>query len=246
LRLEAGYRADDYESLENETSWSMSGGDFLPNPPVQEGTMRSVFGGVHLGSDDLYLRVNYETAGDDIAGGDFDFDQLTAEGRTQIYLGPSQRIDMRVKFGTALSGVLPNQRRYFAGGLGTVRGYEYQSLLASEPDTTGYRGGQQVLLANVEYKFGLGSGWARGWGDDWDWDWDWDWHRGFGFDLALFFDTGMAWSDRDAAIKLDDLKSSAGVGVLFGGDDGFRLNVIWPFEDNENDVVFQARLQRMF
>ena len=78
------------------------------------------------------------------------------------------------------------------------------------------------------------------------WDWDWDWHRDFGFDLALFFDTGMAWSDKNAVIKIDDLKSSAGVGFLFGGDDGFRLDAIWPFEDPENDVVFQARLQRMF
>jgi hypothetical protein len=242
FRVEAGYRADDYKSLENKTSWSMSSGDFRPNLPVQEGNMRSVFGEVHWGSDNVFLRVNYETSGDHITGGDFDFKQLTALGRTQIYLGPSQRFDMRVKYGTNLSGLLPNQRRYFVGGLGTVRGYEYQSLLVGEADTTGYFGGQQMLLANIEYKFGIGLGFIGGLDDDWYWDWDGD----VGFDFALFFDTGMAWSDKDAVIKLDDLKSSAGVGFLFGGDDGFRLNVIWPFEDRDKDVVFQARLQRMF
>jgi hypothetical protein len=247
LRLEAGYRADDYQSLDNTTSWSMSSGDFLPNPPVQEGNMRSLFSEIHWGSRDVFLRVNYETSGDHLAGGDFDFDLLTAQARTQIYLGPSQRFDMRVKYGTNLSGVLPNQRRYFVGGLGTVRGYEYQSLLVvGDADTTGYRGGQQMLLLNVEYKFGIGLGWFRSWDNDWDWDWDWDWQRDIGFDLALFFDTGMAWAGKSAPIKIDDLKSSAGVGFLFGGDDGFRLDVIWPFEDPDNDVVFQARLQRMF
>jgi hypothetical protein len=101
-----------------------------------------------------------------------------------------------------------------------------------------------MLLANVEYKFGIGLGWFSSWDGDWDWDWDWD--RDIGFDLALFFDTGMAWSDKNAVIKIDDMKSSAGFGLLFGGDDCFRLDVIWPFEDREKDVIFQARLQRMF
>lgn len=244
LRMETGYRVDDYTSMENKTSWSLSKGDFLPNPPVQEGTMRSLFGGVHVGSRDTNLRVDYETCGDNLAGGDFEFDQLTAQARTQMYVGPSQRIDMRVKYGNALTGVLPNQKRYLAGGLGTVRGYEYQSLLISPVDSTGYHGGQQLLLANVEYKFDLGFGWVSVWEDDWDWNWDWG--RDFDFDLALFFDTGMVWDDREAVIDIDDMKSSAGIAFLFGDEDDLRFDIIRPLDDGEKDWVFQVRLNRMF
>jgi len=60
---------------------------------------------------------------------------------------------------------------------------------------------------------------------DWLWDWSWDWgrdwdedwgHSDFGFDLAAFFDTGMVWADKDAEIDLDQLKSSAGIGIFLG------------------------------
>jgi outer membrane protein assembly factor BamA len=194
------------------------------------------------------LHVNYETCGDKLAGGDFEFDRLTVQGRTQMYVGPSQRVDARVKYGTALTGVLPNQRRYLAGGLGTVRGYDYQSLLISPVDSTGYHGGQQMLLANVEYKLGLGLGWWFDlWEEDWDdWDWDWDWGRDFDFDLALFFDAGMVWDDKDAVIDLNDLKSSAGIGFLFGDDDDLRFDIIRTLDESEKDFVFQVRINRMF
>ena len=99
---------------------------------------------------------------------------------------------MRVKYGTALSGSLPNQRRYLVGGLGTVRGYDYQSLLTGDRPP-GAHGGQQMLLANAEITFDLD--WSRLWERSRHWDDDREpadrrGHRGL--DLALFFDSGMA------------------------------------------------------
>ncbi|MFH1755143.1 MAG: BamA/TamA family outer membrane protein, partial [Candidatus Latescibacterota bacterium] len=224
FRIAGGFRTDDYTSLVNKASWSLGSGDFIPNPPVQEGTMRSVFGEAQFGSEATHVRVNYETAGEHLAGGDFEFDQLTAQLRQQTYLGRDKRFDMRVKYGTTLSGWLPNQRRYLVGGLGTVRGYDYQSLLVAPVVEPGVHGGQQMFLANAEIKLGLNFGWS--WIGDWDLDWEDDWEADFDFDLALFFDTGMAWADKNAAVDFADLKSSAGVGLLFGDDDDLRLDII--------------------
>lgn len=247
LRLAAGYRVDDYSSLENKAAWSFAGGEFRPNPPVQEGNMRSVIGQARIGGPYTHLRLEYETSGEDIAGGDFEFEQLTSQIRHRIPLGPDKRLDMRVKYGTALSGSLPNQRRYLAGGLGTVRGYDYQSLLTGD-QPPGAHGGQEMLLANAEITFDL----------DWSWLWNWtrDWddnrepahhHNDLGFDLALFFDSGMAWEDRNAEIDLDEMKSSVGVGLLFGGDDGgIRLDAIHPLDRQDKDIVWELRIERMF
>ena len=256
FRLAAGYRVDDYSSLENKASWSLGGGEFRPNPSVQEGTMRSVFGQARFGDDNANLRLSYETCGDDIAGGDYEFEQLTAQIRHQIPLGPDKRMDMRVKYGKALSGWLPNQRRYLAGGLGTVRGYDYQSLLIGQSSLTppvnpafqpAVHGGQQMFLANAEFKFDLDWGWFWDWSWDWDVDWEDEWDDDFGFDLAVFFDTGMVWEDKDANVDFNDLKSSAGIGLLFGDDDGdIRLNIIQVLDDRDKDIVWQLRINRMF
>jgi hypothetical protein len=244
LRVAGGFRTEDYTSMENKASWSLASGDFLPNPSVQEGTLRSAFGELRVGSAVTHLRVNYETSGDDLAGGDFEFEQLSAQVRQQTHLGRDKRLDMRIKYGTTLSGWLPNQRRYLVGGLGTVRGYDYQSLLIAPELSPGVHGGQQMLLANAEIKFGFDFGWA--WFDDWDWDWDDDWDRDLDFDIALFFDTGMAWADKDADIDLRDLKSSAGIGLLFGDDDDLRLDFIQVLDEKDKDLVVQIRIKRMF
>lgn len=246
FRVAAGYRVDDYSSLENNASWSMGKGDFIVNPPVQEGTMRSLFSEMQIGSDLTHLRVYYETSGDHLAGGDYEFDQLTAQVRHRFDLGPSQCLDTRVKYGTTLAGTLPNQRRYLAGGLGTVRGYNYQSLLIDPFDDAGFHGGQQLFLANAEFKFGFGLGWIDIDHDDWDWDWDWDWDRDFDFDIAVFADAGMVWADKDADIDFNQLKSSAGVGFLFGGDDGFRIDIIRVLDGSEKGFSGQIRINRMF
>jgi hypothetical protein len=248
LRLAAGYRVDEYESMNTNANWSFAKGDFAPNPPVHEGLMRSLISEVRWGTDYNHLDVQYEKCGDDLAGGDFGFEQLTAQARFQTYVGPSQRIDARVKYGGALSGWLPNQRRYLAGGLGTVRGYDYQSLMIPSLGDSTIHGGQQLLLFNAEYKFDLGFGWAAHWydDDDDDWGWDWGWDHDLDFDIAVFFDAGMVWEDKNADITVQDLKSSAGVGFLFGGDDGLRLDVIQVLDGSDEDLSVQVRIDRVF
>jgi len=224
-RLEGGVHVDDYTSLETVES------DLPPNPGVLEGTMRSVYGRLTIGDDDSYVDVSYERSDPDLLTSIATFEQLTTELRGRWDLAPSTRVDARVKMGMTFSGDAPFQRRYHVGGLGTVRGHGYQSLLVVPEDEPTARaddevevvpvGGEQMLIANLEYRFELDAS----------------------FDMVLFADTGMAWRDREQDIDLGALKNSAGVGIDTGD---VRLNVAKPFDVEDDDLVFEVRINRTF
>jgi len=229
LRLEGGIRTDDFESMRPRTDWSFGGGSFPLNPAIDEGTMRSVFGEVGLGTRWNRVDVSYERSADDLLGGEFEFERITAQSRSRLRINRDQRLDFRVRLGTNLSGSLPVQKRYVAGGLGTVRGYDYRSLLVTHPDAEGGEdapvpfGGERILLANAEYTFGIY--------DD--------------FGLILFYDAGMVWENRNADMDVDELKSSAGVGLKLD-DEGLRVNIIRPMDRGDRDILVQLRIERMF
>jgi hypothetical protein len=227
LRVEAGVHADDYESLAREATWSFADGVFRGNRPVDEGTMRSVYGSLRLGTELGHLDLAYERSADDLLGGDFDFELVGAEYRARLGLGTYRHVDFRVKAASALAGELPVQRRFYLGGVGTVRGYPFQSLIArTDGDESGdlpNPGGEQMLLANVEYLFGI----------------DRD------FDIFVTFDTGMAWEDREADMDLDQLESSVGVGMELGHG-GLRLHLAQRLDAGDHEPILRVRLNRMF
>ncbi len=227
LRLEGGLRSDDYFSRGNTSNWSFADGHFAENLPVDEGTLRSVFGKLRLGTLYNNIELSYERSGEEVLGGMGDYELVQGTWRTRVPMGPRQRIDLRVKGGTNLRGHLPLQRRFLAGGLGTVRGFDYQSLFTPDPDGSpadaALYGGERMALANLEYGFRLFEE----------------------VNLFALYDIGMVYEDRQADIKLDGMKESAGFG--FGIDDaGLRVNVMKPLDGDDGDTVVQLRLERTF
>lgn len=225
LRLEAGLRSEDHESLGNTATWSIRSGRFRPNLPVDEGTLRSVFAGLRLGPPLSHLELRWERAGEDVLGGDFGYSLAEATLRSRLPLGAGQHLDLRLAGGANLLGRLPLQRRYLLGGFGTVRGYDYQSLLVpAAASPAPLYGGERMLLANLEYRVGIID------------------------ELGLFalYDAGMAWADRDVDIQLADLKDSAGLGIGFDDDDtDLRLNILRTLDGSEQTAV-ELRLGRAF
>lgn len=249
VRLEAGYESSDYASLETKETWSFADGDYAINPAVDEGTLRSYFARARFGNRYNHVDAVWES-GRNREGDDFDYALLSTTYRGRLHMSPSRYLDFRVKYATGLEGELPMQRRFPVGGLGTVRGYYYQSLLTPDPNRLVHspaRGGQRMLVANFEYavSFDTDIMWNA---EAWDADWN-DYHEsgGFGFDSAffVFFDSGMAWEDRSAEFDLEDLKSSVGVGFQFD-DGGPRFNLVKTLDDGGHDTLFQIRLERMF
>lgn len=225
LRLEAGVRSEENSSLGGRSVWSFKKGEFIPNPAIDEGNLRSFFAEARLGGKRNHLQALYERCGADLMDGDFAYERLWVQARGRLDLGSRAGFDARLAAGRNLAGRLPLQERFLLGGLGTVRGYGYQSLLIpAEGETDPPFGGEMSLLANVEYSLELG--------DD--------------FGLALFYDTGMAWQDPHADVRLDDLKSSAGLGLLLDDDDDVRLDIIQRLDDGDHPLTIQLRLRRGF
>ncbi len=219
------YRVDDYTSLEREVRGGWFGdADQRLNPPVDEGTMRSLVVAGRFGSELRHFAFDFEYSDPSFASSAYDFTVLTAQYRTRFRLGRHQHVDVRLKMGGNLNGTLPVQRQFQVGGLGTVRGYGYQSLLvpADDGSVVAGRGGQRMALANVEYAFGID--------DD--------------LQFIVLFDSGTAWQDDDAGMDVSDFESSAGVGVQFGEYDGLRIDFIKAFDGR--DILVQARLNRPF
>ena len=217
------FRSDDHASLDRRVIAGWGGrDDFLPNPAIDDGVMRSIFARVRVGSDLRHLWVEFEASDDDIASSDFQFTQLTAQTRHRLRIGRDAHFDLRLRYGTTLSGTLPRQRRYLAGGIGTVRGLPYQSLRTGAAPGDGY-GGEQLLLANAELMLG---------DDD--------------MRVALFADAGQVWIDRQDDVALADLEASLGVGLVLDDDgDGLRVDLIRPLE-GDRDLMVQLRLRRPF
>ena len=219
------FRSDEYSSLDRTVIAGWGGReDFLPNPAIDEGLIRSLFTRMRLGTDLDHLWIEFETSDDGFAPTDLEFTRLEAQYRGRLRLGYASRLDVRLRYGTTLAGTLPIQKRFVAGGIGTVRGYRYQSLGVGDGSATGY-GGEQMLLANAEYVLGA---------DD------------HGFAAAIFVDAGQVWFTRDDDLDLNDLVSSVGVGILFDGeDDALRIDLARPLE-GDGDLMVQLRLNRTF
>ncbi|PID81351.1 hypothetical protein CSB20_03520 [bacterium DOLZORAL124_64_63] len=227
LRLETGVRSVEQTRLGRRSVWSWKGGEFIPNPAIDEGTLRSLFGQIRVGRRFNHIKILYERSGGGLFGGDFNFERVWAQARGRLDLGQSQvaRLDARVAAGRNLKGRLPLQERFLLGGRGTVRGYGYQSLLLPATDAPGQPfGGEMSLLANVEYSFKAGAG----------------------LGLALFYDTGMVWQDAHAAGDLGDLKSSTGIGLLRDDDENLRIDLIQRLDGGNHPVSIQMRLRRGF
>jgi hypothetical protein len=130
LSLDLAFRNDDYDSVRAQDPFTVAEDDFLPNPPVEEGTMRSLLGGATWEGRDVpdrptrgwWGRLEGEAAGGAL-GADFGFSSARLDVRRYQPLGGT-RLDARVVVGGRIGGDLPEQKRFHLGGAATLPGYE--------------------------------------------------------------------------------------------------------------------------
>jgi len=77
---------------------------------------------------------------------DFDFRRHILSGRARLALSPHQDFGIRVIGGWS-NGVLPPQRQFAIGGIGSVHGYDFKEAI-----------GDSLALVNLEYALGWRSG----------------------------------------------------------------------------------------
>jgi hypothetical protein len=78
-------------------------------------------------------------------GGEFDFDQYIVDLRRFQPLGRYDNLNIRVRIGSA-SGILPRQKAYELGGLGTISAFPFKSGSGN-----GILNNNRMLLVNAEF-----------------------------------------------------------------------------------------------
>jgi hypothetical protein len=167
FQIGAAWRSDDYRSLSTEANDQIVfGGDRTPNAPIAEGRMRSVLATARWSwKSDLFdtwpeerktllQRSPYGTPFErdqqarvegslEVAppglGGEFDFRRFIGQARAARVFSPRQALLLRGLVGVG-SGDLPPQRRFYLGGMGTLRGYSFKQFA-----------GDHVVLTTAEY-----------------------------------------------------------------------------------------------
>ncbi len=149
---------------------------------------------------------------------------LRVHGSRYLPLGGRRVLALRLDgayarpLGDALD--LRPDRRYFAGGVSTMRGYGRRDLGPVDAEGQPVGGGVRVL-AGAEVRLPL---------------------RGI-MGVAFFVDSGQVWSTRDA-VDMEELAAAGGVGVLFRTPVGpLRLDLAYNLTDPLRD---QSRLKLSF
>lgn len=160
---------------------------------------------------DLRIEPTYATGDADVI-----FLRSIGEGRLYESFGAQDRITLagRLRAGwlEAVSGDVndvPADRRFFAGGGGSVRGYDYNSIHPPERERIALTpGGQGLVETSLEARWRVTQTWGA----------------------AVFIDGGNAFDDWGEA---SDLRWGVGFGVRY--DLGFaplRLDIAFPLDDN--------------
>jgi hypothetical protein len=239
-QVKAGYLSDEYQSMTNQTEWSLFGGDkvFRLNPLIDEGMMRSVVGsaGVSTVTTTIYglegwsILATAEGAKKSLKS-DFEFNRYVADIRRYQPLGRYDNLNVRVRVGSA-DGVLPIQKAFDMGGLGTLPAFPFKGET-----------GNRMLLMNAELVINgdfLGdlSFWPS-----------WLLRE---INFVAFSDAGLVrtmpavarWTEGFDNIRFSDFQHDVGVGV--GTRSGsFRIAFVWRTDRSEPARVI-LRIARPF
>lgn len=158
LQWTLGWENEQFHSVEKNTNWSLFGGKkkFRENPEMSTGECKGLSlkvsydsrNSVRETTQGWYVQLEAERAGGSYEG-DYDFDRLLLDVRRYQPLGFGDGLDLRLRIGAA-KGDVPWQRRFYLGGIGTLRGFRYKSL----PDGYLSPGGDQMILGQIEYRIG--------------------------------------------------------------------------------------------
>jgi hypothetical protein len=239
-QLKAEYLIDRYKSLEKGTEYAFFGGNktFRPNPAIDDGKMRSAFVTTGLGTHTKTIRgpegwslFGSAEFSEPSWGGDFDFRQFLADIRRYQPLGRYDNFNIRLRVGTS-EGLVPRQRLFEIGGLGTLHAYRFKSDI-----------GNRLVLANAEYILN----------GDFLHDLDF-WPSGLmrGINFLLMADAGWvtradplkSWTGGFEELQFHKFKTNLGFG-LANKSGAFRIGFAWR-TDVKAPAVFFMRFTRPF
>ena len=171
---------------------------------------------------------SYSVGGElSLPGGNVKYVRLSAQHTRYIPLAKDQTLMLSGNIGqvSAYGGqMVPFTKNFYAGGIGSVRGFDTSSLGPVDVSTGSRLGGTKVLTASAEYLFPM---------------------PGMGKDksvrLAAFMDAGQVWG-YGTPVKLNDLRYSAGVAVAWSSPFGpLKFSFGKPLNSKDGDKIQQLQ-----
>jgi outer membrane protein insertion porin family len=203
----------------------VAGGSVLTS--IEVGLLKDTTDSYFFPSEGYRVRGSVEQAG--AMGGDYTFTKLELDARrywtvTRDVLDRRSVLSVRGKIGY-IAGGAPLFERFYAGGIGTMRGFEFRGVGPREFDTE--VGGDFLILGGVEYAFPLIERSLTG---------------------VLFLDTGTV--ERDFEVTTWRLSAGAGLRftVPFFGPVPFAFDFGFPIvkDDEDETQVFSFTIGTAF
>jgi len=140
------YNQENYRSQNVNTDWALFGGKkrFRNNPEVTNGILKTLMLGASYNSVERY---SYMPNGWDIelhfekTNGVESFNRVVFDVKRYELFNNGHHLSGRVRFGSS-NNILPEQKSFDIGGLGTIPGIAFKSL-----------SGNRLLLFNIDYSF---------------------------------------------------------------------------------------------
>ncbi|MDE1181935.1 outer membrane protein assembly factor BamA [Paraburkholderia sp.] len=165
----------------------------------------------------------------------------TPAGNTEYYKGDMQAqyyysfargfilgFNLQGGYGHGIGGdAYPIFKNYYAGGIGSVRGYESSSLGPRDATTGDPIGGSKMVVGNIEMTFPLpGSGWDRT------------------LRIFTFLDGGNVWGDEGNSVGANGLRYSYGAGLEWISPIGpLKLSLGFPVVKHSTDKYQKFQFQ---
>jgi hypothetical protein len=220
-------RNDQFRSLSTygkTSSWFHQNRELRENPAIDDGEGHAL--AVRLermrpGRPGFHHWIEFETAGGSL-GGDFDYRRLLGDLRSVVRLSPAATVTLRGVAGSGLTGTLPRQRTFTAGGVDALRAHSFAEFQ-----------GDQIALGQAEYSAGIGRV-----------------HAGqfeSGLHVLAFVDAGKAWTNpsHDWDPRGQRMAVDGGFG-LATAEDNLRIYFAKNLQEPSSDILISARFQRPF
>lgn len=172
-----------------------------------------------------FQRVGFESA---IAPGDLRYSRVNYQYQYWLPIRTSEALMLNMDLGVAEGHggkPVPFYKNFYAGGIGSVRGFEQSSIGPRTTDDDPI-GGTRMAVANAEYYFPLpGSGLDRS------------------FRASVFFDAGYIW-DEDTSFEFKDMRYSTGVAFSWSSPLGpLKFSLGFPIKKQSVDEVERFQFQ---
>ncbi|MFM0523352.1 outer membrane protein assembly factor BamA [Paraburkholderia strydomiana] len=196
LGLEQNRLRTDSSTPQSYKDYVAEFGNVVNNVPITAGWARDNRDSALVPSRGYFVQANSEI-GTPAGGTEYYKTDVQAQYYYSFSRGFILGMNLQGGYGNGFAGkAYPIFKNYYAGGIGSVRGYESGSLGPTDKTTGDPIGGSRMVVANVEMTFPLpGTGWDRT------------------LRVFTFLDAGNVWGNEGNSTGANGLRYSYGAGL---------------------------------